>query len=114
MKIDQFAQRMSEAANEVAKPRNALQKIALLVEGSAKRNAPVRTGTLRRSITSRVTSATTARVGTSLEYAPFVHEGTRYMAARPFLTDAVDQNQGAIDRVLKDFGEGILRKVARG
>ncbi len=113
MKLDQFQARMSEAASEVAKPRDALQKIALNQEGGGKRNAPVATGTLRRSITSRVDSPTTARVGSNLEYAPFIHDGTRYMEGRPFLTDAIDQNQAGIERALKDFGEAVLRKVAR-
>lgn len=31
------------------------------------------------------------RVGTNVEYAPYVHDGTRYMRANPFLANAVRQ-----------------------
>lgn len=51
----------------------------LLVENAGKANAPVKLGTLRRSITKDVQGAGgTVRgiVGTNLPYAKFVHEGT--------------------------------------
>lgn len=113
MRLDVFTKRINQAAADVSEPHAALQRIAHLVEGSGKQNAPVRTGTLRRSITSRVDSATTARVGSNLEYAPYVHEGTKYMKAQPFLRDAIDQNRDGIERALQEFGQSVFRKVAR-
>lgn len=56
-----------------------------LVEGSAKGNAPVRTGHLRRSITSRaeaVGSGAQAIVGTAVPYARWVEEGRGPVVAR--------------------------------
>lgn len=56
------------------------------------------TGRLRASIT--VTTFTWTggipgvRVGTNVEYAIYVHEGTRYMQANPFIDDAVRQVVG--------------------
>jgi hypothetical protein len=52
------------------------------------------TGRLRASIkvstfTSSTWSTPGVRVGTNVEYAVYVHEGTRYMQKNPFITDAV-------------------------
>lgn len=67
-----------------------LAKLAVLVETGAKTRCPVDTGRLRSSITWRLESSPlTAIVGTNVSYAIFVHEGTRYMPGRPFLTDAL-------------------------
>jgi hypothetical protein len=54
-----------------------MSRLVLTVEAEAKRQVPVRTGTLRRSITSVVESAgERGRVGSNLRYALWVHEGT--------------------------------------
>lgn len=50
------------------------------------------TGNLINSIevTTRVmTSVVIVRIGTNVEYALFIHNGTRYMTPNPFLTDAL-------------------------
>jgi hypothetical protein len=50
------------------------------------------TGTLINSIQVEVRVVGTiviVRIGTNVEYAIFVHDGTRFMAANPFLADAV-------------------------
>ncbi len=63
------------------------------VERRAKQLAPVDTGRLRSSITSRLGSdsqGVVGIVGTNVSYAAFVEFGTRYMAAQPFLRPALD------------------------
>jgi hypothetical protein len=58
--------------------RTLLQRVVLTVEGNVKRVTPVRTGTLRRSITHDVEpTGTRGVVGTAVSYARAVHEGTR-------------------------------------
>lgn len=69
------------------------------VEGAAKRRTPVDTGRLRSSITTGVFQVPydpylAVRVGTDVEYATYVHEGTRYVGARPFLEDAMREVVG--------------------
>jgi len=108
-----------------------LEKACMIVERSAKSNAPVRTGNLRSSITHKVTQSTMEGVvGTTLDYAPYVEIGTgvyssmgngrqggwKYVDAegnghftmgsrpQPFLKPAVDSNLSAI---MKCF-EGLL------
>lgn len=39
-------------------------------------------------------------IGTDIEYGKFVHEGTRRMRGRPFITDALTQNKERIAQVL--------------
>lgn len=55
------------------------------------------TGRLRSSVTTLPIvrgNAPGARVGTDVEYALFVHNGTRYMVRNPFLTDALPAAKG--------------------
>lgn len=69
------------------------------VEASAKRRAPVDTGRLRSSLTTALFAVPyepflACRVGTDVDYAVYVHEGTRYMVGRPFLEDALREVAG--------------------
>lgn len=64
--------------------REALTNAALAVEAEAKERCPVGdTGNLRASISSDVISTDgnyVARIGSGLEYAPYVHQGTGLFA----------------------------------
>ena len=102
--------------------KKGLTDAAQQIENTAKTNAPVDDGVLRASITSKVED-TEAVIGTNVEYAPHVHQGTgiyakdgngrknvpwKYIGAdgktyvtkgqkpNPFLQDAVDSNMGSI------------------
>lgn len=60
--------------------RNFLNRWAIATEREAKANSPVWRGHLRRSLTHDVDAGalpTSARVGTNVEYAQWVHDGTR-------------------------------------
>lgn len=54
----------------------------LVVEGEAKQLCPVGDGQLRQSIASEMIDDTTGAVGTNLEYAPYVHQGTGIYAVK--------------------------------
>lgn len=86
---------------------NALTASALLVEGQAKDLTPVDTGNLRNSIAHEVEKKE-ARVGTNVEYAPFVELGTVKMAAQPYLNPALEANKGNIKKI---FADAIRREV---
>ena len=109
----------------------ALTKAVLKVEADSKKNCPAGTGTLRQSITHTVEETNEGYkgyVGTNLEYAPYVHQGTgiyakdgngrkevpwKYQDAKgewhttkgikptPFIQDAVDSNRDAILSMFK-------------
>lgn len=94
-----------------------LQKKALGIEGDAKRNAPVLTGTLRRSITHEIRDTpggATADIGTDLAYARRVEEGfvgtdslgrVYDQPGQPYLGPALDAHED-------DFVEGLAAIAA--
>lgn len=70
----------------------ALLRTGIRVQTEARRRCPVDTGRLRSSIGVTLTAAPAGfavTVGTNVAYARYVHDGTRHMRARPFLTDAL-------------------------
>jgi hypothetical protein len=70
-----------------------LHQRANRVLNKARYLCPVDNGVLRASLAiemSQVRGGTVARVGTNVPYAIHVHEGTKYMAGRPFLKEALD------------------------
>jgi hypothetical protein len=102
---EQYASAMKAAAKEVASPTDLLTRIAILVEGAVKRNTPVLTGNLRRSITHRV-EGHAAYVGTAVVYAKFVDDKQHYMQA------GLDQSQSQIKQLVEDFGGKVAQKAA--
>ena len=69
-----------------------LVRTATAVLNQARARCPVDTGNLRGSLTYEIARDgrdLSARVGTNVPYAIYVHEGTRGRAGVPFLTDAL-------------------------
>ena len=80
-----------------------LANTASNIEKEAKNITPVDTGRLKRSITADV-KGLEANIGTDVEYAHFVHDGTYKMVARPFLFSAADgELEGIEDRIADDI-----------
>lgn len=109
-------------------------KACLIVESAAKQGCPVNDGPLRASITSETrvsASAITGTIGSNLEYAPYVHNGTgvyakdgngrktpwvykvksgkykgfritRGQRSQPFLENAKLEKRKAVERALGD------------
>lgn len=83
--------------------KRELKETASEIEKQAKANVPVATGRLRASIKASI-SGLEANIGTELEYARFVHDGTYKMEARPFLFSAGDSVlEGIEDRLADDI-----------
>ena len=115
--------------------QRALTKSCLMVEAQAKVNCPVDDGQLRQSIGSEVKDNIGA-IGTNVEYAPYVHQGTgiyavngdgrktrwKYQDAKgewhstigqqpnPFLERALDAN---VEEIIDTFKEEIKREVEK-
>lgn len=66
-------------------------KTGIKVQRLAKTRCPVDTGRLRASINVDLKPDNKVVVGTKVQYALFVHEGTRYVRARPFLRSAMTE-----------------------
>ena len=73
------------------------------IEEQAKMSAPVDTGRLRASIKADV-KGLEANIGTDVEYAPYVHDGTYEITANPFLEEAAEGIlEGIEDRIADDI-----------
>lgn len=91
---------ISQVLKEMAEKRkNAVEEACTIVEADAKLLCPVKTGTLKRSLTHAVkhsSKQTEGSVGTNVEYA--------YYAERevPYLEPAVDKNKATIEAKMKE------------
>ena len=76
----EFAKSVDNATDQIIQDmKEKMDRSCLVVEGEARKNCPVDQGELRASIASE-TEATEeeviGRIGSNLEYAPYVHNGT--------------------------------------
>ena len=65
-----------------------IERITFKIQRFAKQVTPVDTGRLRASIATRLGDLE-ATTSTNVEYALFVHEGTKFMRGRPFMEQGV-------------------------
>lgn len=83
------------------KVHRGLVQATLLVERDAKILCPVKTGTLKRSITHEFLEENFAIVGSNVEYASHVELGTvNWPGGKPFLRPALHKNLEEIKRLL--------------
>lgn len=96
--------------------QKAMTDAAQNVEGKAKENCPVITGTLRRSISSKAEvkgNEVTGIVGANTEYAEAVHEGTSRRSPKPFILDAITEKEDETLGILSDGVESAIRGHTR-
>lgn len=109
MTPEELAERLRQPIDR----ERVMQKVTLAALARSQRRTPVRTGTLRRSETTRVEpDGLRGYVGTNIRYAPFVHEGTRRMPARPFFRQGIADARAQIDAILEAEGAAYLKQVA--
>lgn len=91
--------------------QTALQA-GMIVERAAKQNAPVDTGRLRSSISTRLAesdeNSIAVEVGTNVDYAIAVEFGTSKMPAHPYMLPAYAENK---DKVLRKLAEAFKSGV---
>lgn len=108
-----------------AKINNAIEQVAIFVEGEAKRMCPVDTGNLQKNIIHFSSGHLEWTVLANTNYASFLEYGTKYInigtpedplyttnykgisSYRPFLRPAFYTNQGKIEQIIdKVLSEG--------
>lgn len=106
MRPEELAARLSGPAFAAMKER-LMQKVTLTALRNSQLRTPVKTGTLRRSETTRVEAqGTRGYIGTNLEYAPFVHRRV------PFFEQGIDDSRGAIEGLLQQAGDEFMQGLA--
>lgn len=85
-----------------------VKETAFNVEREAKKNAPVDTGRLRGSITTKLDKLE-AEVGTNVKYASFVEYGTSRQAAKPFMSTARISVENDLDKIVAKGVRDYLR-----
>lgn len=93
--------------------RKAIQSALIVVQRQSIINAPRRTGFLKASHQQRMLSNLSGYVQPTANYASFVHDGTRFMRARPFLRQAVAEKENDIDRLFATAVQDTLDEIAR-
>lgn len=89
----------------------AIRKSIYTIGSQSRKNTPVRTGRLRSS-TRELLGDLKGEVGTHTNYDIFVHEGTRYMKARPFLAQAVNQSDEEVQAFMTRAVQQTLDQLA--
>lgn len=120
--LDELAEKLAALSDAVAGAvlEAAVRSGAQLIQNDAKRRAPYRTGTLRRSIHTEVDgdrNRAEAEIGTDVPYAArqeFGFEGVDalgreyHQAARPYLRPALDEN---VDVAAQEIGEALRQAI---
>jgi hypothetical protein len=89
-----------------------MSQIVLVALGNSKIRTPVKTGTLRRSETTRIEGkGLRGYLGTNVTYAPFVHNGTRFMTSRPFFAEGIADSRARIGQLLAKAGDQYLADI---
>ena len=111
--LPQIKAAFNKAPGLMARELNtAIKKSVFTIQRKSMINTPVQTGRLRASHRS-LFSNLKGEVSTHTNYDIFVHWGTRYMKARPFMLQAVESSNsevdgfftGAVDKVLNEIGK---------
>lgn len=101
-----------DAAMKGQGARLAMRAGGMVIMNGAKRRAPYRTGTLRRSIAIEDgPGPLEVTIGTDLNYAPYVEFGTSRMAARPYLRPALDEDHDEAMSAIGDALDDLLAAV---
>lgn len=91
----------------------AIRKAALTIQRESMINTPVLTGRLRSSHQSTFRPLK-GIIDVTADYAPYVHWGTRYMKARPFLLNAVNAEERNVNDLFGKAVQDTLDEIARG
>ena len=90
----------------------AIAETVITIRRKSMINTPVLTGRLRGSHYSKFSNLK-GEVGTDTNYDLFVHNGTRFMAARPYLQTAVVDSDAETNKFFTKAVDNVLSEIAR-
>ncbi|WP_442765105.1 HK97-gp10 family putative phage morphogenesis protein [Sulfurospirillum cavolei] len=114
--LEQLISKLNNLPEKLEKKviRAAVRKGAILVRDKAREKAPVKTGTLKKSIKIRSNKVANGIIsfkigptndkkkGTDVFYGRFIEFGTSKMAAKPFMRPALDESETEVLNVVID------------
>jgi len=107
---EQVKKWLRERPEEMIKNLNRAIKFSVVeVQAQTKINSPVDTGLMRTSVQHK-TRELEGEVYAGVEYAIYVHHGTRYMRARPFMYNAVKSLRSKINEYFK---KAVTRTISK-
>ena len=111
--LDAVLKNLKNAPNTIQEQGNrAIKKSILLIQASTIPLVPVDTSFLVNEKTVSFRHLAGA-LKFHAPYAGFVHDGTRYMRARPFLRQGFEKVQAQINNIWKELGENIVNILAK-
>lgn len=90
----------------------AIERSIYEISRDSKLGTPVDTGRLRASTYEKF-SRLRGETGTNTDYDIFVHEGTKFMRARPYLRNSVNKNSANVQRYFTQAVQKVLDVIGR-
>ena len=113
--LEKTQKKMEQVVRDLKGTRvlNAMRQATLIVQRSARINAPVDTGRLRASITPQIVTrdnVLTGVIGSNVYYAPFQEVGTRFMRGKRYLQRALEDNMAKIKKLFEQTVARIVKE----
>lgn len=90
----------------------AIKKTVFVIQRRSMMNTPVDTGRLRASH-STLFNSLRGTLYTDTTYDRYVHDGTKYMKARPYMKKAVDDSSLATNMYFTEAVDNVLHKIGK-
>lgn len=91
----------------------AISKTILLLLGEARKNTPVDTGFLRETGMQTTFGELIGVLENVAPYAVYVHDGTKFMEARPFFEIAIQSSESQVNDFFNQALENITNQLAK-
>lgn len=109
--LPQIKSAFNKAPGLMTKELNtAIAKSIFTIKRGSMINTPVLTGRLRASTYTNLNNLR-GEIGTNTNYDVFIHEGTKFMKARPYLRDAVEASNEDVNKFFSDAVQNVLDKI---
>lgn len=114
MTPDQLQANLNQAAAEFRPATELLREVGrverVAIQGEIRKRA-YKTGRMHDSVVERVMPESVS-VGPTVDYAVYVNDGTRYMEGRHFMEAGQAAAHPELERVLQQWGNMVLGRVA--
>lgn len=113
--MDRLLRAMNRAPSVIQSSANeAIRESIYAIQRGTTPLTPYKTGALRRSLGLGISFGHLyGRISPTVEYAYYVHEGTRYMVGRPYLEQGWDASKAEVEKIFNDTYVEAMTKITR-